>query len=247
MTQQQPRIEEQVVSKAAEIGLSSLLDQAETIDVNVHTDLFEIIQGEADSISIVGKGWVIQKDIRLHDITLETDSVDIDTLSAISGKLELDKPLDATARLVLLEKDINRALNSDYFRSKMQNFELNVEGETVNLKMQQIEMLLPGEGKMVFNIKALVPEMGKTHPVSFTTTFIPRTHSQPLKVQGFTCNNDQSISLAIAVAMMEKIKEITTLHHFDLGIMAFRLKEMEVQQGCIILQTEAHIREIPSA
>lgn len=246
MTQQQPRIEEQLLSRAAEIGLSSLLDQAETIDVNVHTGLFEIIQGEADSISIVGKGWVIQKDIRLHDITLETNGVDIDTLSAISGKPKLDQPLDATARIVLLEKDINRAFNSEYFRSKMQNFELNVEGETVNLKMQQLEMLLPGEGKMVFNIKALVPEMGKTNLVSFTTTFIPRTRSQPVKVQGFTCNNDQSISLAIAVAMMEKIKQITTLHHFDLGKMAFRLKEMEVQQGCIILQTEAHIREIPS-
>lgn len=247
MTQQKPRIEEQVISRAAEIGISSLLDHAESIDVNIHTDLFEIIQGEADSISIVGKGWVIQKDIRLHHITLETSGVDINTLSAISGTPKLDQPLDATARIVLIEQDINCILKSEYFRSKMPNIELNVEGQLITLEMQQMELLLPGEGKLVFNGKSLVHERDATRQVGFTAEVYPRTHSQPVILKAFECTEGKGLPLDITVALMEKIKELTNLHHFDLGKMAFRIKEMEVQQGCIILQSEAHIREIPSS
>jgi len=42
------------------------LDEAEKIDVDVRTDLLEIVQGE-DSVSVTGQGLVMQKDIRARN------------------------------------------------------------------------------------------------------------------------------------------------------------------------------------
>lgn len=245
MTQHQPRLEEQLVSKAVELGLSSLLTEAEDIDIDVHTNLFEIVQGEADAVSLVGKGLVMQKDIRLHYIALETDNIDIDVLKAITDKPELEHPVNATARVVLLEQDINRTLNSEYVRSKMQNFELNVDGRTVNLEMQQMELRLPGNGKMIFNGSNLVHERGKTQSVSFTSAFFPRTDSHPPLLEAFHCTDGTNISLEVTVALMQKVKELTHLNYFDLEQVAFRIKKMEVKEGCIVLEAEAQVRKLP--
>ena len=152
----EPRLEEQALSKVAEMMLSSQLDEAEKIDVDVRTNLLEIVQGEADSVSVTGQGVVMQKDIRVQEMELHTDSVAINPLSALFGQIELDHPVDATARLVLTEQDINRALNCDYVRSKMQKIELNVEGQTAIIEPQHLELHLPADGKMVFNAQTLL-------------------------------------------------------------------------------------------
>jgi len=66
--------------------------------------------------------------------------------SLFFGQIELNQPVDATARLVLTEPDINRALNSDYIRSKIPNLELNVLGQTAIIEPLQMEIHLPCDG-----------------------------------------------------------------------------------------------------
>lgn len=58
---EEPRLEEQILSKVAEIGLSTKLDASEKIDVDVQTDLLKLILGNADSVEVAGQGLVIQK------------------------------------------------------------------------------------------------------------------------------------------------------------------------------------------
>ena len=114
----EPRPEAQALSEVAEMSLSAQLDEIENLDVDVRTNLLKMVQGQADSVSIAGQGLVMQKDIRVHELEVHTDKIAIDLLSAILGQIELNRPVDATARLVLTDQDINRALNSDYIRHK---------------------------------------------------------------------------------------------------------------------------------
>ncbi len=242
----EPRLEEQVLSQAAEMGLSSQLDEVGDIDIDLRTDLLKMVQGQADSISIEGHGLVMQKDIRVQEMELHADGVAINPLSALFGQIELNHPIDATARLVLKEQDINRALNSEYVRSRMQNLELNVDGQPVSLEMQQMELLLPGSGKMVFNGKTLLHEMGTKRRVNFTAVFRPRTLSQPVMMEGFNCTEGEGLSLEVTTALMQKLKELVNLPYLDLDGMALRIKDMEVQEGSLTLHTEAHVRQLPS-
>ncbi len=239
-------LEEQALSQVAEIGLSSQLDQVENLDVDVRTNLLKMIQGEADSVSLVGQGLVMQQDIRVQEIELQLDKVAINPLSALLGKIELNHPVDAKARLLLTEQDINRALNSDYIRSRMQNLELNVDGQPVSLELQQMELLLPGDGKMVFNGTTLLHQMGNTRHLGFTSAFRPRTLSQPVMLESIHCTEGGGISLELTLALMNKISELVNLPYFDLEVMALQINDLEVHQGSLTLHAAAHVRQLPS-
>ncbi len=247
MTHEDRNLEEQVVSKAAEMTLSSQLDSAEKIEVDVQTNLSEIIQGKAEGMTISGQGLLMQKDIRIQEMEWQTNGVDINPLSALFGQIELDRPFDANGRIVLTEPDLNRALNSNYVLSKAQNYELNVDGKTVTVSMQQMELHLPDGDQMVFIAKSLIREMENTRQLGFTATFRPRSKNQPLLVENFQCHDGQSTSIDFAVALLGKIKEVAHLPYIEMGQMRLRVEEMEVQPGKITLQVQAHIRQIPSS
>lgn len=241
----QQRLDEQAIARAAEMGLSSQLDAAENLDVDVKTDLLKVIQGQADAVEISGQGLVMQKDIRVQEMELHLDNIDIDPISALFGQVELKHPVDAIAKFVVTEQDINRALNSDYVQNQIQALEVNVKGQIVSLKMQQMELLLPSDDKMVFSGSALLQEMGNPRQLEFSAVVRPRTNQQPVLVEGFHCKDGQSISLELAVALLGKMTQITELPYIELGKMAIRVKDMEVQTGKITLYTEARVREIP--
>lgn len=245
----EPRLEEQALDKLAETMLFSQLDKAEKIDVDVRTDLLEIVQGEANSVSIEGQGLVMQKDIRVQEMELHTDSIAINPLSALFGQIELNHPVDATARLLLTEQDINRALNSDYMRSKMGNIELNVEGKTAVIEPLQLDLHIPSSGKMVFHANTLLhDEIGKTKQIGFIATILVNAGLQSLLMEGFNCTPPgQGISIELALAFMQKLKELVNSPYFELEGMALRVKDVEVQKGSLTLHAEAHVKQVPSS
>ena len=246
MTQDEPRMEEQALSKAAEMGLSSQLDAVEKLDVDVQTDMLKVVQGQTDAVSVAGQGLVIQQDIRVQEMELQVDGVAIDPLSALFGKLELNQPTDAAARLVLTEQDINRALNSEYVRSRMPKLELNVEGKAV-IEPLHLELHLPTDGKVVFNAKTLLQdEIGQTEEIGFTATMLVWRNKQPLLMEGFGCTPDQGISLELAITFMNKLKELLNLPYYELEGTAFRVKDVKIQAGSLTLLADAHVEQIPS-
>ncbi len=240
-----PRLDEQAIALAAQAGLSSQLDSAEKINVDVRTDLLKAVQGQADSIDISGQGLVLQEDIRVQEMELHLDKVAIDPLSVLFGQIELTHPVDAIAKFVVTQDDLNRTLSSDYVKNQMQTLELDVDGQIVTMAMQQVELLLPSEGKIEVNGSALLTEMGKTREIGFNAVIRPRTQKQPVLVDSFKCNDGQSISLELAVALLGKMKQLTQLPFIELEKMALHIKELEVNPGKLTLYTEAHVREIP--
>lgn len=241
----EPRLEEKVIDTLAEVGISSQLDKADKIDIDIQTNLLKLILGQADSVDFSGQGVVMQKDIRLQEIEVQTDKVDINPLSAIFGKVELGKPLDAIAKLVITEPDLNRALNSDYVLKKSRNFKLNVDGKIVVLEMQQMHLQLPGDNKMVFDGKVLLHKKGETQPLSFTATFRPRTQKQPVIVENFQCDRGEGISFAIALSLMQEVKKWMELPYFDIEGIALRVKGMTAQTGQLALQVQIRMKQIP--
>ncbi len=247
MTHDEQRLDEQVINKVAEIGLSSQVDEAEEVDVDIKTDLLKVVQGQVDSVDLSGQGVVIQKDIRVQEMELHTDKIDINPLSALFGQIELNKPVDATARLVLTEADINRAFNSDYVRSKLQNIELNVDGKKAVIEPQQIRIEIPDKGKIVFFADTLLNnEIGATKQISFIATILVKRSTQPLLLESFSCTPNQGISIELAIALMQKLKELLNLPYLELDGMALRVRDVDVQKGSLTLHSEARVKQIPS-
>ncbi|MFW9259723.1 DUF2993 domain-containing protein [Nostoc sp. CALU 546] len=237
--------EEKIISKEAEKRISEKLDQVEKIEIDVQTDLLKIVQGQADGVSFAGQGLVIQEDIRVQEIKLQTDSIAINPFSAIFGQIELNEPVNAIARIIVTEVDINRALASDFARSWMQNFELNVDGEIVSFEPEEIQVFLPGDGKIECKGKVFLKEMGKTRPLAYTAIARPRTDLQPAMLESFNCTEGDGVSIELITAFIQKAKELMNLPSLKWEDIAFSIKDIEVEIGSLILMIETQVRQIP--
>lgn len=241
----EPRLEEQVLSEAAEMTISTQLHEVENIQVDVRTDLLKMVQGQVDSVSIAGQGLVMHKDIRVQEMELHTNTIVINPLSAIFGQIELDKPVDANVRLVLTQEDINRALNSEYIRSKLQSLDLNVDGQIVTFQVQHLEVDLPGDSKLIFKGTVLLHEISKTQLLGFTAVIHLRSMKQPLLLEAFHCTQGEGISLELAFLIIKQVTEWLSLPFFELEDMALRLNDLEVEFGSLTVHAQAYVKQLP--
>lgn len=242
------QLDEQMLSRAAKVTISNQLDEAEQLEVEVETNLLKIVQGKADSISVEGKGLVVQGGIHVQEVGLQTDAIAVNPLNAILGKIKLDHPVNSNVRLVMTEADINHTMNSDFVRSHLSPLELTVDGKTVLVNLQlPIEVRLPDVGRIVFNGNMSIEEPEQTRQISFHAIIAPRTDEQPLRLERFQCVEGQGISLDFTIALMQKLKELVNLPFLEVEGTALRIKKLVVEKGSLTLHAETHTSQIPSS
>lgn len=243
----EPRLDEQVISQAAQAALSSQLDEAEDLNIDVTTDVLKAAQGKADSVSMSGRGVVVQ-DVRVQEMAVQTDRLSFNPLSILLGHLKLDQPLDAAAQIALTEADLNRAMQAEAVTQRLPSLKLNVEGEPVTVELgQPIAVTLPADGKIGLDGIALLHEREKVRRVKFTTVILPRTDTQPVRLESFICDpGGKGLSLEFTIALMQTFKELLEQPYIEIEGMAIKVKRLEIQAGKLLVETEAHIPQMPA-
>jgi hypothetical protein len=61
----EPRIEEQMLSQLAKSQLENQLDRVNKLNVDLRTNLLDIVQGKVNSAIVSGQGLVLNRDIRI--------------------------------------------------------------------------------------------------------------------------------------------------------------------------------------
>ena len=247
MALDQPDFGEQALSKAVEIGLSTQLDEVENLEVDIRTDPGKLLQGELESVKIEGQGLVMQKDLRAEELEVKTNSIAINPLSAAFGKIELTRPTEADAHVVLAEQDMERAFNSEYIHDKLQNLDVNVDGQAMTIDTRQVQFRLPGDGKIALNAEILLNKTGETKQVSFTT--VPRMSAggEQISLDEVQYAEGQEVSPELTAALLERAGELLNLRNFELEGMSLRLKGLDVQKGKLTLQANAYVEKFPNA
>lgn len=247
MTLGKPDIGEQALSKAAEIGLSTQLDEVENLDVDIRTDPGKLIQGQLESVEIEGKGLVMEKDLRAEELEIKTSNIAINPLSAAFGKIELTRPTDADAHVVLTEPDLERAFNSKYIHDKLQNLKIHVNGQPLVINTKQVQLRLPGDGKIVLTAEILLKETGEIQQISFST--VPRLSAggERIALEDIQYAQGKELSPELTTALLERASELLNLRNFELQGMSLRLKGMEVQKGKLTLQATARVEQFPNS
>jgi LmeA-like phospholipid-binding len=238
---------EQALNKAAEIGLSSQLDEVENLDVNIKTDPLKLIQGEVDRVSIQGEGLVMQKDLRMEELEMQMSNVAINPLSVAFGKIELTQPTEANARVVLTEADINRAFNSEYVRSQLQNQKIHVNGEVRTIEPQNVAFRLPGDGKIALNATVKLVETGENQQVAFSGVPSISANGKSVSLENIEYGENKEISPELTQALIDETSEILNLSNFDLEGIGLQVKQLKVEVGKLILEAQAYVEQIPSA
>ncbi len=240
------RLDEQAISKVVETLLSSQIDEAQNLDVDIRTNPIKAVQGEIDSVAIAGKDLVTQQDLYIQEMEIHTDRFDVDLFNLLFGKIELNQPVNTTGRFVVTETDINQNLKSDFLLSKITPLKLNVDDQIVFIEFQPpMELQLPSEGKVVFSSNVKVSQENETQQVRFTGVIYPRTDEHDVLMEKFLLEDGQVISLNILVALMEKLKELIDAPYINYNGAKLNIKKMNVKKETVSLEVEAKIEQIP--
>jgi LmeA-like phospholipid-binding len=242
-----PGLGEQALNKAAEIGLSSQLDEVENLDVNIKTDPIKLVQGQVDSVTIQGEGLVMQKDLRMEELEMQMNSVAINPLSVAFGKIELTKPTEANSRIVLTEADINRAFNSEYVRSQLQSQKIHINGEPRTIEPQHVDFRLLSDGKVALDASIKLVETGEIQQVAFSAVPQISANGKTVALENVEDGESEEISPELTTALIAQTSEILNLSNFDLEGMSLQVNQLKVEVGKLTLQAEAYIEKIPSA
>lgn len=241
-----PGLGEQALNKAAEVGLSSQLDAVENLDVNIQTDPFKLLQGEVDAVTIQGEGLVMQKDLRMQELEMHAGSVAINPLSAAFGKIELTKPTKGTARVILTEKDINHAFNSEYVRAQLQEEKVQMNGKSMTVIPQEVDFQLPGNNRVRLNANVILKENNEHHKVAFSAVPKIGLNGQTVSLENVEYEDTQEISPDLTKSLIDATGKILNLSNFDLEEMTLRIQQLEALRGQLIIQAEAFVEKIPT-
>lgn len=234
----------QAISKAAEIGFSSQLDEAKELNVEIETNLLEVLQGKVDSVSVTGKK-LVQGDLQIEEMEMHIDSINIDAMSTAFGDIKLTKPTDATARFVLTEQDISRALNSELVHNQLQNLKVQVDGQPITVDVQQAEFFLLGNGRIGVRTEVFLQEISETHLVTFTA--VPNLEQNgTISLKDVQYSEGKELSPEITKTLQDKITQLLGMRDFVLEGMSLHITNLEVQKDSMIIQSQSHVERLPS-
>ncbi|MBD2039565.1 DUF2993 domain-containing protein [Microcoleus sp. FACHB-672] len=247
MTKEQAGLHEQALNKAAEIGISSQLDQVDNVEVDIKADPFKLMTGEVDAVQIKGEGMVMQQDLRMEKIEMQMGRVGINPMQAAMGQIELTKPADGSAEVVLTEADINRAFNSDYISGMLKNMEVNIDGKPTTIDTQEIKFSLPSDNKVGLNATVLLRDSNETQQIAFTAVPRVRPNGQGVVLEDVEYAENKELSPELTNALLEKSAEILDFSNFDLEGMSLKINRLDVKGGKLTMQAAARVEKIPSA
>jgi hypothetical protein len=242
-----PDIGEQALSKAAEIGMKSQLDEAESLEVDLRTDPGKMLQGKLDSANIKGKGLVMQKDLRAEELDVQTNQIAVNPMKAAFGEVELTQPTDATAHVVLKEQDIERAFNAEYIQEKLRTQEIQLDGKPTKISTRNVKFRLPESGKVALDAEVFIPEKNETKQVSFTAVPQIDANGNRIRLEDVQYAEGKEVSPELTRALLDSAGELLDLRNFELQGMTLRLQRFDIQPGQLTLQADAHVQQFPGS
>lgn len=237
---------EQAISKAVEVGLKTQLDQVEDLDVDIRTNPVSLMQGEVESVEIEGEGLVMQQDLRTAKLTVRTDSISVNPLKAAFGQIELTRPTQASTVMLLTEGDIERAFNSDFVKSKLQNLAIQVDGQPVKVNTQRVEFKLPGQGKVAIAAEVTLAETGEAQHVAFTAVPHMAPNGQQVILEDVQPEADGEIS-ELTHCLVKSASDLLDLRNFELDGMDLCLNRVDIRQGEMELKADARVQKFPGS
>lgn len=237
---------EQALNKIAQMALSAQLGEAEKLKIRVKTDPDKLAQGEVESLAIDGKGLVMQQDLRMQEIEIQMNGIAVSPLKALMGNIELTKPTEGTARIVLTEADINHAFNSEVLANQMRNLNIHVNDKLLTIDIQRVNCHLLANGKVVIDAEVSVQQTGETQQVSFATTPRISTCGRNISLEDVQYQDGKELSPELTNTLMEKARKILNLRNFEMQGILLQVHQLNVEAGKLTLEAAANITQFPS-
>ena len=237
---------EQALNKIAKLALSSQLEAADRLDVNINTAPEKLANGELESLAIEGEGLVIETDLRVQVLEIEMNTISVKPLKALTGKIELTQATEGTARVVLTETDLNRALNSAELRAKINVLDTYLSTEQVTLTVPRKKCQFREDGSVAVEALVELQPSGKTKEVAFTATPKVAPGDRSVLLEDIQYEPGKEMSEELTQAFQDKAEKMLNLRNFEKQGLALRINQLTVEAGKITLLAAADITQFPT-
>lgn len=246
MTPEKAGFGEQAINKIAEMALASQLKEVEQLEVQVKSDLSKLAHGEVDFIAINVNDIVMQQNLGVEKLQIQINHVSVKPLSALFGKIQLTKPSEGTARIVINEVNLNRALNSETFKKNLHNMQVFFENKRVAIALQQVKCCLLDNGNIAFNSELILDKTGKARACAFTATPCIETNGEKIVFQDVNYREGKELSPELTATLLAQVSEVLSLRSFKQKGITLRFQRLDVAAGKLTLQAAAYIEQFPS-
>ena len=235
----------QALNKMAEMALSSQMEEAENLQVQVKIDPSNLAKGEVDSLALSGEGLMMRPGLRMEELEMQINSIAVKPLKAVFGKIELVKPAEGTARIVLTEADLNRAFNPEALSNQLYQGIVHLDGNLVAVDILQVACHLLSDGTIAIDTEVVLRESGASQQVSFTSTPI-NIDGQGVVLQNVQYSEGKK-SPELTSALVEQASEILNLRNFEIEGISLQIEHIDIEAGKLTLQAKALVTQFPTS
>jgi LmeA-like phospholipid-binding len=236
-----------LINKAAETAIATSLESVENIDVNLDSNIPQLLQGETTSLKIVGEKIIAVKDIHLEKIDITAQNLSLNLTQAILGKITFEQPGNFQVKLVFTQSDCDRLLNSEYVRTLLQNLTLDIPQQPATFHLEQSECSFEPDGKL-FLITTIVlnkEQQIKTVRMKIALQFYQAGSGINLIESRYL--GDQTFDLDELVAIMNKIRDLLYLRNFANDDLAFKITSIQLENQQLLLKGDSQIKRLPDS
>lgn len=237
---------EQALNKIAKLALSSQLEDSDRLEVKVKTDPEKLANGELESLLIEGEGLVIETDLRVQMLEIAMKAIAVAPLKALTGNIELTQATEGSARLVLTETDLNRALNSPDLRAKINVLDTYLSTGQVKLTVPQKTCQFRADGTVAVGAIVELQPSGETKEVAFTATPQVAPNRSSVMLEDLQYESGKEVSAELTQAFLDKAEKMLDLRNFEKRGLALRINHLAVEAGQITLTAIADITQFPT-
>ena len=235
-----PQNGDRLVSKAVTAAIAALFERTETLDARVRAEpVAKLLQGSVDGFDLIGQGLRMYNGLRLEVMELYLQSVSIDFGAVFRGMVKLQRPTQATMRVVLTPEDLTQSFNTPFAIEKLQR--LTFLGQKLDFRNTDVQLTEERQFKLKTEVK--LGETGDWVPLGWTAS---------LQVEGGTKMyfsdveyNATGIELELAKELVQHVNSLLDLEKFKLDGTQLSVDRLRVQRDRIVFYGIARIAHFP--
>lgn len=229
-------LSEQALNKAIEVGLASQFQEAENIEVEIHSEPLQLLQGEVESVRVEGQGIVTPQDFRIEEVILNSDHVAINLLKTALGSPKLEYLEDTSVGITLTEADLNRILGSDYLIREISPLTITTVDKKLTLAWRNGSIQLLDKQQIYVEGELVVSFQQRHRTVIFGLTFRLSQAGKEISLVTGEYRYGTDLPLEITTILLTEINRLLQIRELEIAQLQIAVAHIEIQKKALVMQ-----------
>lgn len=240
------QIGEKTINKIATKAFETQVAEARNLSVEVKVSRQNLRKGILESLHIKGEGLVMRRGLSLEEMKINLNEIGVNPFKALMGNVQLTKPSQGDACIILSEKDISTALNIAYLNNIAPQYNISINDRPVHIKFENIHCRILADHRIMVEGKALVEETQTLEKICLLFKPIICDQGNGVLLEELEYIEGKELSPIIIEALITQICNVFNLDHFVIDGISLQVNNLDISEGMLKLSALAGITHFPT-